>query len=425
MLFGARSRDQQTPLRVLYVAGPGNVARSLEAHGKGYFNKDIGHVGYSDQLFLACKDLGADVLAICTNENTRDTSVGRIRLERFADPLTGKRGLSYHWGHVILAQRIARLALQFRADVVITPFEPYPFLLEPLWRYGIKLVLALHCVLWPVFRPRRPNWRIMAPLLRRAFARGVTAVLSASDYITKQVQEIGGENCCPVVEFLPTFRREAFPLLPDPPSGKPFRIMFVGRCERDKGVFTLLDVARRLRDLGRRDVVFDICGDGSALAELRASVVAEGLAEIFLLHGWCLADRLRELSEEAHVFIVPTTTEFNEGFNHVVVEGLLASRPVITSPVCPAVDYVGAAALPVKPDDAESYLAGILSLADDPRRYDELRGWSRPASERFFDQTWGFGSGLRSILSAIERGERPPARKIDLQLPPTKITAAC
>jgi len=200
----------------------------LEAHANGYFNKDIGHAGYSDQLFLVCKDLGADVLAVCSHENTRDTSAGRIRLERFTDPLPGRRGLSYHWGQLILAQRITRLALRFRADVVITPFDPYPFLLEPLWRSGIKVVLALHCVLWPVFRPRRPNWRIMSPLLRRAFAEGVTAVLSASNYITKQVVEIGGGPCCPVVEFLPTFRREAFPLLPSPPNGKPFHVMFVG-----------------------------------------------------------------------------------------------------------------------------------------------------------------------------------------------------
>ena len=40
---------------------------------------------------------------------------------------------------------------------------------------------------------------------------------------------------------------------------------------------------------------------------------------------------MREMFRQAHVLIVPTTTDFIEGFNQVVVEGVLAGRPVITS----------------------------------------------------------------------------------------------
>jgi glycosyltransferase involved in cell wall biosynthesis len=394
------------------MAGPGNASRSLAALAEGHFNESIGHAGYSDQLFRVCQDLGAEALAICTSDQARDARVGPIRLERHPDPLVGTRGAHYHWAHVRLAHAMLQVALRFRANVVVTPFEPYPFLLEPLWRRGIDVVLALHCTLWPVFRPRRANWRVFAPLLRRAFKDGITAVLSASDCVTNQVREIGGPGC-PVVEFMPTFRPEAYPLLPDAPRAKPFRVMFVGRCERDKGVFTLVEVARLLQERGRADVVFDICGDGSSFAELKASVEQHHLESIVRLHGWCLADRLVEISRGAHVFVVPTTTEFNEGFNHVVIEGLLAGRPVITSPVCPAASYAGAAVTLVKPDDPASYLAAILALADDPQRYQELRAVSRTAGERFFDPSWGFGAGLRSILTSIASGERPRDRRID------------
>ena len=403
-------------LRVLYLAGSGDASQSLRAYQESHYNPFIGHAGYSDQMFRACDDLGVELLALCSNPKAEEFGFRTLRIERRANPLEGKSGLSYHGAEVGMAAQLSLEARRFRADVVILPFEPMAFLLEPLRLSGVKLVQALHCVLWSEFRPRPRSWKILAPLLGRSYRRGISAVLSASHYITQQVEAVaGGGPVCPIVEFLPTFRAEAFSSVAPPQHDRrPFRVMFVGRFEEYKGVFILLDVARRLKQMGRTDVVFDMCGDGPAFSDLKASVDREGLSAIFVLHGWCAAEKLRMVSMQSHAYVVPTTTQFIEGFNHVVIESLLVGRPVITSKVCPAVDYVPECVHLVPPDAVDGYLNGIVELADNRALYTKLQSRCLDAAHRFLSPAEGYGAAVRHVLSALQAGRKPERLTIDL-----------
>jgi glycosyltransferase involved in cell wall biosynthesis len=102
--------------------------------------------------------------------------------------------------------------------------------------------------------------------------------------------------------------------------------------------------------------------------------------------------------------VVPTTVEFVEGFNQVVVEALLAGRPVITSSVCPAVEYVEPAVLQVPPDDGDAYERAILTLADDAATYERLRAACEPVCRKFLDDATSFRTALRHVLSAVAEG---------------------
>ena len=62
----------------------------------------------------------------------------------------------------------------------------------------------------------------------------------------------------------------------------------------------------------------------------------------------------------SHAVIVPTTSRFEEGFNMVCAEAILAGRPVITSAVCPALAYIREAAIEVQPDNIDQYYQAIL-----------------------------------------------------------------
>jgi glycosyltransferase involved in cell wall biosynthesis len=397
------------------MTGPGNAADSLRAFEQGQYNQSIGHVGYSDQVFRVCDELGYDLLALCTNARCVDHSVRGLRVERRPDPLQGKVGLAYHLAQVAYAKQVTLEARQFRADVVIVGSDPYAFLLEPMRLMGIKIVQALHCVLWPHLRPRPRSWTAMAPLLRATYRGSFSAILSASHSITDQVDALAGRTVPSVVEFFPTFRPEAYlGLAPPDPKTRPFRVMFVGRFEKNKGVYILLDVARRLKQAGRRDIVIELCGDGAAYAEIRATVEREGLEDLYVLHGWCTAERLKELSARAHLYVVPTTTEFVEGFNHVTIEGLLMGRPVVTSKTCPAVDYVDGAVQLVPPDSVDGYLGAIIELAERPDLYEQRRARTEPAARRFLSPADGYGDALRYALTAIEAGERPARRTVAL-----------
>ena len=65
-----------------------------------------------------------------------------------------------------------------------------------------------------------------------------------------------------------------------------------------------------------------------------------GIADRFRMHGHCDWTTMRRMFASAHVVIVPTRTEFVEGFNSVVAEAVIAGKPVITSSVCPALEMV-------------------------------------------------------------------------------------
>ena len=110
---------------------------------------------------------------------------------------------------------------------------------------------------------------------------------------------------------------------------------------------------------------------------------------------------MREMFEQSHVVIVPTRSNFVEGFNQVVSESVLAGRPVITSAVCPAIHYVGDAAYEVPVDDAQAYGNAILALLNQPELYRRKAAACAPASGQFYDLSRGWGDALRRGLKPL------------------------
>jgi glycosyltransferase involved in cell wall biosynthesis len=121
---------------------------------------------------------------------------------------------------------------------------------------------------------------------------------------------------------------------------------------------------------------------------------------------------MRESFGRSHVVIVPTTTAFIEGFNMVLVEGLLAQRPVISSEVCPALEYVAGAARVVPPNDVDAYAQTILELADNEDAYRAIQAQAQLVSKRFLDERTSFASALRYTLSSVLSGRPVVPREI-------------
>jgi glycosyltransferase involved in cell wall biosynthesis len=185
-------------------------------------------------------------------------------------------------------------------------------------------------------------------------------------------------------------------------------VFFAGRIERDKGVFDLLTIAKRFKAAGVDDVAFDVCGTGGAFEELKREVETAGVADRFLMHGYCNRPVMREKYCESHVVIVPTTTDFIEGFNQVVSEAVLAGRPVITSAVCPAIYYVRDAVVEVPVDDVQAYGDAILSLRNDRELYRRKVDACEPLKAQFYDESLGWGAALDKALLPL-RGITEPA----------------
>ncbi|MFN0085240.1 MAG: glycosyltransferase family 4 protein [Blastocatellia bacterium] len=397
-------------LRILYAAGPGDVIGTYRHWRAGQDDPSQVSMTYSGQFFDACREMGAEGYIVASHP-AADVLRGEGMTAAHFVKARGLHGLRYHLEEIRYGLQLIAAARRFRADLVIlSEGTTHWFVLLPLRWLGIALAPTIHCVLWPKFKSPRPAQRILNGLAGRLFRRHCIALMSASEEISQQVRELTGGRTREIIPFLPTYRQATFAEISAPPfSTAPFRALFAGRIERNKGVFDLLEIARRFDAEGRREIEFDLCGAGSALEELRGAVERAGVGARFRLHGHCSRERMREMLEEAHTVIVPTTTDFIEGFNQVVVESVLAGRPVITSSVCPALSTVREAVVEVPPDDVAGYGDAILRLQSDRDFYESKRRACVSYQQQFYDPARGWGAAFKRAAQAV-RARRETVR---------------
>jgi glycosyltransferase involved in cell wall biosynthesis len=386
----------QPPLRILYAAGPGDIIGTYHHWKAGRDDPSQVAITYSSQFYDLCRERGATGYAISYHPRKERVVDGALTIEHRPRRFRSAPGPLYHLGMIWYGVGLAISAARFHADVAIVSDGTHWFTLGLMRMLGVRVVPSLHCVLWLKHRP--PSGfvpRLIQRLNARFFRRRATAILSLSHDITQQLPPaLNGHPAPPIISFLPTYRRETFAGVAPPPPLPPFRVFFAGRIERNKGVFDLLEIAKRFKADGRTDIEFDLCGDGSALPALRQAAVDAELSERFRCHGHSTQPFMRQMYQQCHVVVAPTTSEFVEGFNKVVAEGVLAGRPVITSSVCPALEYVAPAVVEVPPDNPAAYGDAILQLYEDkalreakhqgcatvaPQFYDASRSWKTAA----------------------------------------------
>lgn len=407
----------RSPLRILYAAGPGNVIGTYRHWRRGQDDPSQVALTYSGQFYDVCLQMGAKAVVIASNDHHGHVKEGPFDIRHRTIPFADRGGLLYHFGQIVHGLGLVGTAIYRRADVAVVCGGTHWFVLQLLDLAGIRVVPTFHCVLWRQFQGKETKvQKLLRKLNGLFFARNCAGMLSISDDITKQVRSLVRDAAGdpeapdrpvrppPVTQFIPVYRPGAFDHIPGPPARrKPFRAMFAGRIEHNKGVFDLLIIARRFEAMGRTDIEFDLCGDGKALAALRQAARDAGLARRFRCHGHCNQEKMFQMYGSSHVVVVPTTTDFIEGFNKVVVEGVLAGRPVVTSSVCPSLSWVRNAVLEVPPDDVDAYGDAILRLCDDPGLYAARRAGCAQARAPFYNHGNSWATALRSVLERLER----------------------
>ncbi len=403
-------------LRIVYLAGPGDAASVLRTIAAGETFDSIAHVPYSELAFRTSQKFDADILAIAANPRADDFSFENMRSINIPDPLRGKKRLAYHMGNVTYANAVRQHVKDFRANVLINGPLPYPFLTEGLAKEGVSMYPALHATLLPEFLEPSKLRKLAVRLSKRFYSKTATAVLSHPGITVRQVHDLTGNNSRPIVEFLPLLRADAFPGC-EPPKYDPemFRVMTVGRVVREKGIFDLIEVARQCREKLDGRIRFDVCGAGPALEEARQHVIDTGLEDTMTLHGWTEMDDMARLWGESHVAVVPTNSGFTEGFNQVVIEAVLAGRPVITSRVCPALEYVRPCSIEVEVNDIQGYVDQVVKLATNREAYEALQSTTGDVIKPFLDPGNSFSAALEHCLNALLEGREvtpvshPPA----------------
>ncbi len=387
-------------LRILYAVGPEDV---IEAYKYWVKNQDAPSqvsVPYSSQFYEVCQALDANGYVIAQSNESEFIRDERFTIERRPIPLASATGLMYHFRQIWCGLILLFDAIRFKADfAIVSSGTTHWFVLYLFSLMGIKIIPSIHCVLWAKYLPIRLADKLSLKLSRNLFASKCEAMLAVSHDITEQIAQLTDGEHQPVLEFFPSFRRKDFANIPEPSQGiSPFRVLFAGRIEENKGVFDLLSIMKRFVSEGMEDIVFDICGSGSALESLRLEVKQAAIEDNFICHGHCSKNHMREIFGRSHVVIVPTRKEFSEGFNRVVCESILSGRPVVTSSVCPALSYVQDAVIEVPPDDIKAYGDALLKLYSNKLFYEQKKQGCSLLQEQFYDTSKSWGTALKSIV---------------------------
>lgn len=400
------------PLRILYASGPGDVIGTYKHWVNGQEDPSQVSVTYSSQFYDVCRDLNAQAYVISSYQNKQFLHDGQFTIEHRPIPLCKASGILYHLGQLWYEWRLLVDAVYFRANVaIVVDGIAHWFILSLLTWFGVQVIPSLHCTLWCQYLPQRRVEKLLSRLNRNFFASHCTAILTVSNAISEQVAQVANGQPRPIVNFFPLYRRTEFTGIQKPDQRqKPFRVLFVGRIESDKGVFHLLEIAKRFAAQKLEDITFDVCGSGSALESLRQAATLAGIGASFTCHGYCNKQQMHEMFTQAHVVIVPTTKFFTEGFNKVVAEGILSGRPVVTSAVCPALSYLHEAVVEVLPDDLIGYGDALLKLRDDHKFYEQKKQSCLGLQEQFYNTSNSWGAMLKSIIVAIQQSQAPKYR---------------
>jgi glycosyltransferase involved in cell wall biosynthesis len=136
-------------------------------------------------------------------------------------------------------------------------------------------------------------------------------------------------------------------------------VVYAGRFERNKGVWTLLDVAAALPD-----ITFKFAGHGGDEKGLKNAVKVRGLTNVEF-QGFLQQDDLKHLIRAAIACVVPS--EWDEPFGLAVVESMALGTPVIASRIGGISEIIenGHDGFLCSPGSVDEFVEAVSRLASD------------------------------------------------------------
>lgn len=121
-------------------------------------------------------------------------------------------------------------------------------------------------------------------------------------------------------------------------SSDSLMFLYVGRLDREKGIFDALNAFQKLHDiLKNHKVRFDIVGSGNLKESIEAAIYKQNLQEFIYLHGSASRTDLRRWYSAADALILPSWVE---PFGRVILEAMACSTPILATSTGGPVDLV-------------------------------------------------------------------------------------
>ncbi len=213
--------------------------------------------------------------------------------------------------------------------------------------------------------------------------RSANAVISTNESYRRIAMERGGvpANRVRVVRNGP--KQDRFvPVEPVPAlkRGFPYSACYAGVMGEDDGVLELLSSIRYLvHDLGRRDILFNLLGDGAVRSQALKQVVAWGLQDVVVMPGMLDNLLMRQYLCTADVCLSPEPlTPFNARSTFIKIGEYMAMGKPIVAYDLPESRYTAQeSATYVQSGDIQGYGRAIVALLDDSERRQRMGALGR------------------------------------------------
>jgi glycosyltransferase involved in cell wall biosynthesis len=354
-------------------------------------------------MFDFCRTHGLPVYAISWNPARALVRDGAFIAENRPKPLRNPRGVIYHANQVWYGLSLMISALRFGADTaVVVSGATHWFVLSLLTLARVKVIPCIHNTFWPSGYPQAQGMssRVVRALDAWFWRHCAEATLCVSPECQRQVEAITGGRNGPIFQFRGQFYPDDFLAVAPPPphDERPFRVIFVGRVVREKGIFDLVEIADRLEGKYPGRLRYEVCGSGSDLDELKEAIEGRGLRDIVKVMGRVSRSDLLGAYGRSHVLIIPTLHDFCEGMPATAAEAVLCGRPVLTSRLSNALDVLEGAVIEARPDDPDSYIEGLERLMNDGAYYRQCCEACPALQAQFYDRDRGFTAALGRAL---------------------------
>nr|WP_295085094.1 glycosyltransferase family 4 protein [uncultured Roseateles sp.] len=227
---------------------------------------------------------------------------------------------------------------------------------------GVPFILHLHGGNFVEFY--RASGVLAQRFIRATFRQAARVMVLSQTWLGRMAPIVGGGSCVAIGNPVATW-----PAKPREPRAVR-RFLFLGRFERDKGLFELLAAFSEVFRL-HPDVELLLGGEGDVVAIEQAAAKLPGLRAAIKLLGWVSGNAKRQAFDAADVFVLPS---YIEGLPVAMLEAMSCGMPVVVTPVgsIPEVVTDGRSGLLVAPQDVNALTAAMLSLIQEPGLADRL-----------------------------------------------------
>jgi glycosyltransferase involved in cell wall biosynthesis len=235
---------------------------------------------------------------------------------------------------------------------------------------------------------------------RRWLSRTAARNIAVSEHVRNRIQLPRSEV---VYHGVPSFPPAH---LASADSISPMRFAYVGRLVSIKGLDSIIEAAKVLRDKNARFHV-DFIGDGPERKHLERLTSERGLTGVISFLGFLQGDDLEHAVSNSAVVLMPSIWEETAGL--AAMEHMARGKPTIVADIGGLAEIVADSGLKFPPGDSQALADRMAKFLDDPALVLQLGAAARKRADQLFTES-GMIRGHDQIYQKIAGGNPPSAK---------------